>query len=138
LETQKNRPETNALDVASFFAQYATTQLERKRPVEAEQPARACLILRDKFIPDDWRTFNSRSLVGGSLLALKDYTNAEPMLLTGYEGLKLREETIPADARLRLPESIQRLVQLYEAMGQSDKAASWKTKLAEFDKSAKQ
>jgi hypothetical protein len=35
-------------------------------------------------------------------------------------------------------ESLKRLVQLYEATGQSEKAAEWKQKLAEFEQAQKQ
>ena len=49
-------------------------------------------------IPDDWLTFNARSLLGGSLLGQKKYAEAEPLLLSGYEGMKQREDKIPAAA----------------------------------------
>ena len=47
--------------------------------------------------------------------------------------MKQREDKIPADGKLRLKEVLQRLVQLCEATGQSDKAADWKQKLADLD-----
>lgn len=48
--------------------------------------------------------------------------------------MKRREDKIPAVNKPRLKESLQRLVQLYEATGRPDQAAEWKKKLAEFDK----
>jgi hypothetical protein len=48
--------------------------------------------------------------------------------------MKQREEEIPADGRPRLKETLQRLVQLYEATSRPDRAAQWKQKLAEFEK----
>jgi hypothetical protein len=42
--------------------------------------------LREKQLPDDWRTFNSRSILGGTGLGQKKYADAEPFLLSGYEG----------------------------------------------------
>ena len=48
--------------------------------------------------------------------------------------MKQREGKIPENGKNRLPESLQRLVQLYEATGESEKAAEWNKKLAEFDK----
>jgi hypothetical protein len=83
--------------------------------------------------PDDWRAFNARSVLGGSLLGQKKYAEAEPLLLSAYEGMRQREDKIPADGKVRLQESLQRLVQLYEATGQAEKAAEWNRKLAEFD-----
>ena len=45
--------------------------------------------------PDASWKFNTKSLLGGALLGQKKFAEAEPLLLAGYEGLKLREKTIP-------------------------------------------
>jgi len=101
--------------------------------VEAESLARECLAIREKAIPDDWLTFNARSLLGGSLLGQRKYQAAEPLLLSGYEGLKQREDKIPAGVRLtRLKQSLQRLAQLDEETGRPEQAAEWRQKLAEL------
>ena len=59
---------------------------------------------------------------GGSLLGQKNYSGAEPLLLAGYEGMKEREAKIPPQGKIRLTEAIQRLVDLYDAWGQKEKA----------------
>ena len=101
--------------------------------VEAESLARECLAIREKAIPDDWLTFNARSLLGGSLLGQRKYQAAEPLLLSGYEGLKQREDKIPDGVRLtRLKQSLQRLAQLDEETGRPEQAAEWRQKLAEL------
>ena len=74
-------------------------------------------------------TFNTRSQLGGALLGQKKYTDAEPLLLQGYEGMKQREAKIPAVGKVRLTEALEWLVQLYEATGRKDKAAEWRKKL---------
>jgi hypothetical protein len=97
---------------------------------EAERVARECLTLREIEIPDNWRTFNAQSMLGGALLGLKKYSDAEPLLRSGYEGLKQRQNTIPAAfARLRVSEAAQRLAQLYDATSKPDKAAEWRKEL---------
>ena len=90
---------------------------------------RECLLIREKTAPDAWTTFNTQSLFGASLLGQKNYTDAEPLLLSGYEGMKAREAKIPAQAKPRLTDAIQRLVDLYEATGQQDRADEWRKKL---------
>ena len=115
------------------LAEKAKALLEAGKYAEAEPVARECLTIRETEIPDDWRTFNSRSVLGCALLGEKKYTDAEPLLLAGYEGMKQREDKIPAAGKLRVKETLQRLVQLYEASGQSKQAAEWNKKLAEFD-----
>jgi eukaryotic-like serine/threonine-protein kinase len=64
-------------------------------------------------------------MVGGALLGQKKYAEAE-LLLQGYEGMKQREATIPVLSRVRLIEALERLVQLYEATSQKEKAADWR------------
>lgn len=62
------------------------------------------------------------------------HAEAEPLLLSGYEGMKQRKDQIPVVGRPRLKEALQRLVQLYGATNRPDQAAEWKKKLAEFAK----
>ena len=121
---------------SASLATQARDLLSQGKFAEAEPVARECLALREQLAPDDWRTFNSRSMLGHSLLGQKKYDEAEPLLLSGYEGLKQREQKIPAAGKVRLQEAIQRLVQLYEAMGRAGQAAEWKQKLGEFEERA--
>ena len=46
--------------------------------------------------PDHWGTFQARSLRGACLAGLKKYDQAEPLIVSGYEGLKARESRHPA------------------------------------------
>jgi tetratricopeptide (TPR) repeat protein len=107
--------------------------LAEKKFAEAEPPARECLALCETNLPNDRLTFNARSMLGDSLLAQKKYADAEPLLLSAYESTKQRQDKIPADSKPQVKETLQRLVQLYEATGQSAKAAECNKKLAEFD-----
>jgi tetratricopeptide (TPR) repeat protein len=115
------------------LAERTQALLLEEKFAEAEALAQECLALREKLIPDDWRTSNARSLLGGALLGQKKYTEAEPLLLSGYEGMTQRKEKIPAAGKVRLKETLHRLVQLYDATGRADQAAEWKQKLAEFE-----
>src|SRR5262245_36087266 len=54
---------------------------------------------------------------------------AEPLLLQGYEGIKQRADQIPPLGKRRLTEAIERLVRLYEASQQAEKARTWRAKL---------
>jgi len=100
--------------------------------VEAEALARQCLALREMQIPDDWRTSNARSMLGGSLLGQEKYVEAEPLLLSGYEGMRQREKNSPAVPLVRLQEAVQRLATLYAETDRPDEAAKWQQMLKEF------
>ena len=124
------------LQTASALADLSSTLLAEGRFADAEPPARLAVAIREEKLPEDWATFNARSILGGTLLGQNKYVEAEPLLLSGYNGMKQREDKIPAEGKLRLKDAIQRLAQLYDATGRSDQSAEWKKKLAEFDKAA--
>jgi len=99
--------------------------LARNKPAEAESKLRRSLAIGQKIQPDDWATFDTRSLLGAALLLQKKYTAAQPLLLSAYEGLKEREAKLPLEGRGSLASAARRLVQLYEAWGKTDQVAKW-------------
>ncbi len=110
--------------------------LRVNRLAEAETIARECLAIREKKRPSDWKTFNTRDLLGSVLLGQKKYDEAEPLLISGYEGMHGHVAKIPACDKPRLEDAVRRLVHLYEATKRPEKAAAWRAELIEFDKAA--
>jgi tetratricopeptide (TPR) repeat protein len=104
---------------------------------EAEAPARECLAIRERLIPDDWSTFHVRSMLGAALVGQKKFAEAEPLLLVGYRGLARCEaiKALPAENEMRPREAAERLVRLYTDWGQAEPAAGWAQTLAEIDRS---
>jgi tRNA A-37 threonylcarbamoyl transferase component Bud32 len=103
---------------------------------KAEPVLRESLAIREKAQPDDWNTFNTRSQLGGSLLGQGKFTEAEPLILAGYEGLKAREAKIPVSKRPCLAEAAERVVRLYERWNKPEQAAAWKARLGIADRPA--
>jgi non-specific serine/threonine protein kinase/serine/threonine-protein kinase len=120
--------------LAGTLASLGSCLLHADKSAEAEPVLRECLAIRDKKEPDDWRTFNTRSLLGGALLVQKKYTDAEPLLLAGYQGMRQREARIPPQARIRLTEALERLVQLCQATGSKEQATKWRKELETIKK----
>jgi tetratricopeptide (TPR) repeat protein len=120
--------------LAGVLAQYGLMLLEMNRFADAEPLLRECLAIRAKAQPGAWNTFNARSMLGGALLGRRQYAEAEPLLLEGYEGMKAREQTIPrtGGGELRIPEAIDRLVGLYAATNKTDEAAKWRAERAKY------
>jgi tetratricopeptide (TPR) repeat protein len=114
---------------AGALATTGLTLLRLYAWAEAEPVLRECLAIREKKLPDDWSTFNAKSMLGGAFLGQKKYAEAEPLLLQGYQGMKERAARIPPQGRVRLPEALERLVQLYEATGNQAAAAKWRAQL---------
>jgi tetratricopeptide (TPR) repeat protein/thiol-disulfide isomerase/thioredoxin len=115
---------------AGILAPFGLSLIQQGKWTEAETVLRESLAIREKAGPDEWTTFNTRSMLGGSLLGQKKYAEAEPLILSGYEGMKAREAKIPPPGKPRFTDAAERVVKLYEAWGQKDKAAEWRAKLA--------
>lgn len=119
----------NSSNDADALAVRGTLLLTEKKPAQAELKLRECLIIRQNTQPDDWTTFETKSLLGQALLDQKKYTEAEPQLLAGYQGMKKHESKIPDREEVRLTKALERLVHLYEAWDKPDKAAKWRKEL---------
>ena len=93
---------------------------------KAESALRESLAIRESLAPDDWSTFNTRCVLGAALMKQGKLTEAEPMLLAGYEGMNSRFARIPHDIRVsRFVESLASLVDLYTALDKPDEAEKW-------------
>jgi tetratricopeptide (TPR) repeat protein len=134
LPKQKAKLGAEHLQTLGTMANLGSVLLRQKKWPDAEPVLRDCLASRQKQIPDSWQTFNAQSLLGGALLGQKKYAQAEPLLVKGYEGMKAREKTIPKQggAELRIPEALERLVELYTAINQPDEAKKWRAERAKY------
>jgi serine/threonine protein kinase/tetratricopeptide (TPR) repeat protein len=132
LQSARARLPADDPDLADAVAPRVHALLIQEKFSEAEPLARECLAIGEKKRPDNYLTFYSRSLLGACLLGQKKYAEAEPLLLSAYEGMKKRQDTIPVSRRPRLKETIQRLVKLYENTERFDQLAQWKAELTQF------
>jgi tetratricopeptide (TPR) repeat protein len=120
-------------DTMASAADLALAYLSQGKFGESEPLAREAVEFGRKKRPEDWQRFRAEGLLGASLAGQKKYAEAEPLLLSGYEGLKLRESRIPPAGKPRIGETLQRLVHLYEATGRAAQLMEWKERLAEFN-----
>jgi eukaryotic-like serine/threonine-protein kinase len=115
-----------------LLSQIGLGLLERKQWAEAEPLLRECLTIREKTQPDAWTTFNTQSMLGGALLGQKKYADAEPLLFKGFEGMKARVKTIKPQGIVRIPEALDRLVELYTATKKPDEAKKYRELRAKY------
>jgi serine/threonine protein kinase/lipopolysaccharide biosynthesis regulator YciM len=106
--------------------------LRQKDWSDAAAILREALAIRQAKEPDDWTTFNTRSLLGGALLGQKKYADAEPLLRAGYEGMKQRADKIPPPSKTRLVEALNPLIELAEATNRSVEVKRWKEEKAKL------
>jgi tetratricopeptide (TPR) repeat protein len=103
--------------------------LDHKQYAEVEPYLRELLAILERTTPDAWITFQTKHELGAALLSQNKYAEAEPMLRAGFEGMKQRETKVPRLVKPRLVESLELLVQLYEATNQPDEVAKWRKEL---------
>jgi tetratricopeptide (TPR) repeat protein len=135
-EARKTLP-SDGPELPRLLATIGWGLLEQKKWAEAEPLLRECLTIRTKTQPDAWNTFHTQSLLGGALLGQKKYQGAEPLLLKGYEGMKLREKMIPPFGKKVLPETIDRLIELYIATNRPEEAKKWQAERAKYPSAKK-
>ena len=136
LATVKTRqgPDSLAYADARYFE--GENLLMAKRHAQGAPLLRECLNILETKHPPTWKAFHVRSLLGGVLLGQKQYAEAEPLVVEGYEGLKSRQAEIPTlFARHFISEAGERILRLYDAWGRPDEAARWRAKLSQEGKS---
>ncbi|MFO0888896.1 MAG: serine/threonine-protein kinase [Isosphaeraceae bacterium] len=120
-------------EVARTLRDLGQTQLELGRPTEAELRLRDALAIHEKTRPDGWERFDAMVLLGAALAGQRKYAEAEQRLLSGYEGLRAREPSIPVPSRDSIAAAARRIVDLYTAWGRPEQAAAWKAKVPSAD-----
>jgi tetratricopeptide (TPR) repeat protein len=130
LQRQGKKDASKSAETAGALALLGNILLKQQQYVTAEPVLRECLAIHEQKLPDDPLRYNTLSMLGGALLGQKKYADAEPLLLQGYEGMKQREAKIPVTGKVRLIETTERLVRLYEATNQPDKARTWRENLS--------
>jgi serine/threonine protein kinase len=103
---------------------------------EAVAALRESLDIRERLQPDDWQTFDTRSVLGGMLLEAKQYAEAEPLINNGYEGLYQRRDQIPLALKPHLKTALERQIRLYQLTNRPELADQSTARLASLDQPA--
>jgi tetratricopeptide (TPR) repeat protein len=125
----RSKPRNDRL-YSDLLAGFGGCLVHDRKIAEAVPILRECLEIKDKIQADDWTTANARSLLGEALAGQKAYEEAEPLLLNAQKALAERQARIrPIDRDSTLHDAVERLMGLYEALGNTDKAAEWHERL---------
>jgi serine/threonine-protein kinase len=120
---------TGPVERAAGLYRLGRTLLEREQYAEVEPLLRECLAIRERVSPEHWTTYNARSYLGASLSGQQKYDEAEPLLLSGYQGMIAQLQQIDS-LNQRAPEiALERLIQLYKWWDKPDEAQKWKIQL---------
>ena len=116
--------------LGSALAALGEKLLELKQWKKAEPLLRKCLAVRKRIPMDTWPQYYTASALGEALAGLGRFAEAEPLVLSGYEGVEARKETIGRRQAYYVGETARRVVWLYEVWKKPEKAAEWRAKLA--------
>jgi|GEM_PF-3116317 len=79
--------------------------------------------------PIDWETYYTRRFFGWVLLGQKRYSEAEPQLVQGYEGMKQVKNESSVRGEVRQVEILERLVQLYVVLDKPEDERKWRQEI---------
>ena len=139
-EELKDARKTLAVDsreLANLLVNLGGKHLHLKLNSQAAELLREGLAIRQQQSPDVCSTFNAQFLLGGALLGLVKEVEveseksellieAETLLISGYEGMKQRESEIPPQAATRIPEALDRLIELYKELEKPDEVVKYR------------
>ena len=126
LAVVKGNAGINSSEYARDLSGLGSNLLHQQKWGEAEKVLRDSLAVLEKQEPVKWTPFQTRAMVGYALLGQKKFADAETFLLKAYDGLNLHENTIPAASKGVMPETLDRLVELYNAWDKRDEAEKYR------------
>ena len=68
-------------------------------------------------------------MLGAAMAGQKKYADAEPLLVSGYEGMSQHQATTTSPTRFTVEQAGEAVVNLYQDWGKPEKAVEWKNKL---------
>lgn len=100
--------------------------LDQRRYAAAEPLFREALTNYEKTSPENWRRYQTESLLGATLSGLARYADAESLLLAGYQGLLKQQNTIPFENQSEIAEVHGWIAELYRSWNKPELAAKWR------------
>ena len=116
-------------DTRAAIVSLGSVKLESQQFGDAEQLFRRAGKIYEKTAPEAWETYQIQSMLGASLAGQHKYEAAEPLLLSGYQGMEQRLTAIPQASKSELDFAGERIVELYQAWGQPAKVTAWRETL---------
>ena len=126
LEGRKRSLGAEHPDTMSAAADLALAYISQGKFAESEPLAREVMEFTRKKQADGPARFFAESLLGASLAGQKKYTDAEPLLLEGCQGMLARKDRIAVPDQYQVDQTREWTIHLYEAWGKPDKAAEWR------------
>ena len=128
LAVRRRAPDPKNLSTTNSKVALARVWLLQRKYEASESLLREAINDYEK-LPDRWERYLVQSMLGESLAGQRKYPEAEPLLLSGYQGIVKREGAIPEDDRVEVETALDQIGQLYQDWGKAEQAAEWRAKL---------
>jgi eukaryotic-like serine/threonine-protein kinase len=135
LQGAQRRPSANPLSKLNIMMAIGAVRVAEGRFQEAEEFLRGSARDMERCWPGDLIRFYTLRLLGSSLLGQARYSDAEPLLLQAYHGLRQQQAKTPPLER-RITEALQELTLLYQRWERPDQAEDLKLKLEQFERAS--
>ena len=127
---QSRHRQPEGVTTLQTLASLGWLRLQLGKPAEAEAALREAAGVFNRVLPDTWERFNTQTMLGAVLEAQQKFAEAEPLLVSGYEGMSSRKPGANMRGHFTLDQAGEAVVKLYQDWGKPEKASEWKTRLA--------
>jgi tetratricopeptide (TPR) repeat protein len=130
VEMQRRAAGGNAVATYGTQSQWGWTQMMLGRLADAERTLRDAFDALSRVSPVAWERHNTAGMLGAALAQQQRYAEAEPLLVTGWEGMA-NGAPLNANiaARMTRQQVGEALLALYTATNNSAKRAEWQDRL---------
>ncbi len=127
LEAARQR-KVSEIELSGMLAVAGDAQLEAGDCAKAESLLQDCLAIRKRKMPDEWRTYNTMSLLGQCLMMQGRMEEAESLLEAGGAGVLSRLPAPTPEEAQRVNSAVDRLIEFHTRQGNSKRAEYWKAR----------
>ena len=131
LDVQRRVTGPEVINTVVTISNIGWVRLQEKRYAEAERTFREAAAILRRTEPSSWERFNVDSMLGASLAAQKKFEEAEPLLISGYDGMGTGRQSTNANmvSRFTRAQAGEAIVQLYADWAKTEKQSGWIEKL---------
>jgi hypothetical protein len=120
----------DSLAVHATQTNVAWVRLKQGRLADAETTFREALNGMVRTSPESWERFNGAAMLGATLAEQKRFAEAEPLLISGYEGMRTSKPVNPNAFSRFSPEDVgAAILKLYADWGRVESRAEWEGRL---------
>jgi eukaryotic-like serine/threonine-protein kinase len=131
LEVQRRLAGPETINTLVTLSNLGWVRLQQKRYSDAEGTFREAAAILNRTAPDSWERYNVESMLGASVSAQRKFEQAEPLLISGYEGMQPRKPSSTATnaSRFTLDQAGEAIAQHYGDWGKLEKQSEWTAKI---------